>query len=499
MAQNKNSTNIAAPQLLNDFHAELSKLLKGHTLYRADIHRLRSALLTCHDDTELLLTTAHEINRIMMIHKSGLGNNKTFHKEYTSGYFPLWNATRDMDVPEDLQKNLAHKLYNAKKTDNGALLLIGDRARFIAHDIVKRLQQDSIKFWVDFIDSDFKNLVLTHARRDGIKRLAAYDVATNAKANKKIIAIPNGAPPAKIEAPLDKKQLYAEECRPMRVRSSNGEMFFTLTAFPTEEDAARDDISYKDYLKLYFEMCDQPWDAITQAQEHLIEMFNKASTVRFTNNDGTDISMSLVEKDGSHYTFCNSVIAKNVPGSEIFSAPQIDSLEGVIVAKGKFSPKDTGDKIIENLTMVFKKGLLVDFKADKGAAHFKEFIDRQEGNRRVGELGIGTNPHLKQHVMNTLLVEKIGGSFHLALGNAYSFNEYAGKPVKVDNGNKSLDHWDITTMLIGKEGRIELDGVTIMKDGKFLAPQLKVLNEGWAAIPKSSRPDYWKHYTGPKL
>jgi aminopeptidase len=101
--------------------------------------------------------------------------------------------------------------------------------------------------------------------------------------------------------------------------------------------------------------------------------------------------------------------------------------------------------------------------------------------------------------MNILLVEKVGGSFHLALGNAYTFNEYAGNPVKVDNGNRSLDHWDITTMLIGKQGVIELDGKPIMKDGLFLDPKLDILNRGWAAIPEDKRPDYWKSYKGPKI
>jgi aminopeptidase len=499
MVQNKKTSNMLEPLFLNDFKKELSKLLRGRTLYRKDIHRLRSHLTSIKGDTEKLLTTAHEINRIMAIHKAGLGHNKKFYNDYTQGNYPLWNATRDMDVAHDLQIQLANKLYNAEKGDSGALLLIGDRARTIAHNLIERLTQDGIKFWPEFMDGDFKNLVLSHARRDGIKRLAAYDVATNAKANKKIVAIPNGSAPPKIEAALDKKLLYAEECRPMRMRSSSGDMFFTLTCFPTEKDAERDDIPYKDYLKLYFEMCDQPWDEISKAQEHLIEMFNKASIVRFTNNDGTDISMSLIDHDGSHFTFCNSVIAKNVPGSEIFSAPHIDSVEGVIVAKGKFSPKDTGTKVIENLTMIFEKGVLVDFKADKGAEHFQEFIDRNPGNRRIGELGIGTNPHLKTHVMNTLLVEKIGGSFHLALGNAYTFNEYAGAPVKVDNGNRSLDHWDITTMLIGKKGRIELDGQAIMEDGKFLDPALEVLNTGWAHIPEKDRPAYWKDYKGPQL
>ena len=51
-----------------------------------------------------------------------------------------------------------------------------------------------------------------------------------------------------------------------------------------------------------------------------------------------------------------------------------------------------------------------------------------------------------------------------------------GTPVKVDNGNRSHLHWDITTMLWGKEGKIYADGEVIMDDGKWLDPQLSALN-----------------------
>lgn len=494
---------MTALPFLHNFDTELTALLRGRTVYRDDIRRVRDELraLTRESDPDTILQTAHEVGRLMTIHKAGLGNNQAFYTALHALALPSWRDMRDMDAaPQEMQVKLAAQLYNVEQQkDYGAMILIGDRSRLIAHELLKRLIADNIPFWPQFEDTDFKNLVLTHARRDGIKRLAAFDIAINAKANKKMIAIPNGGPAPAVDAPRDKRLLYATECRPMRLRTANGDMFFTLTCFPTEEDAQRDEIPYEDYMRLYFEMCDQPWDAIEQAQALLIKQFNKAETVRFTNNDGTDVTMSLVDHDGSHFTFCNSVIAKNIPGAEIFSAPRRDSVNGTIVAKGKFSPRDTGDTIIENLTMHFKDGYLFDFSADKGAAHFQDYLDKDSANRWVGELGIGTNPHLKKHVMNTLLVEKIGGSFHVALGNAYTFTEYAGHPVKVDNGNQSLYHWDITTMLIGKGGRIELDGHAIMADGKFLAPELDVLNRGWAAIPAQERPDYWKDYQGPAL
>jgi aminopeptidase len=192
------------------------------------------------------------------------------------------------------------------------------------------------------------------------------------------------------------------------------------------------------------------------------------------------------------FTFCNSLVARNVPGSEVFSGVQRESVEGTVVAKGLFHYN--GSDIIQNLTMKFNKGVLSDWHADKGQDIFEKIINKDEGARRIGELGIGTNPHLKRHSCNGLLVEKISGSFHLALGGSYEMTKYMDKPVIVDNGNRSDIHWDITTMLYGKEGKIIVDGITVMDDGLFLDERLMVLNSGWEALTPDERPDYWKDY-----
>ena len=138
--------------------------------------------------------------------------------------------------------------------------------------------------------------------------------------------------------------------------------------------------------------------------------------------------------------------------------------------------------------------------ASNGRVHeaLARILDTDAGARRVGEVGIGTNPQLGRHVLNTLLVEKIGGSFHLALGNAYSMSHYQGRPVQVDNGNRSGIHWDITTLLRGHGGRILVDDVPIMEAGRFTDPALAVLNDGWEALPADQRPGWWPHRVDPQ-
>jgi aminopeptidase len=290
-----------------------------------------------------------------------------------------------------------------------------------------------------------------------------------------------------LEPDLEKQRLYRKLLAPYRAKVLSGNMRSVLTSIPTKRDAEVDGIAYKDYAELYFRMCDQPWDLIKAAQYKLIEKLNAGKILRFTNSDGTDLSMDI---DG--FTFCNSVIARNIPGSEVFSASKIDSTNGIIVAKGRFSPKDDAASIIENITLKFEKGMLVSYTAEKGQEILNKTLSVDAGAKRIGEIGIGTNPYLKQHVASILLSEKIGGSFHVALGDAYTMTDYMGDPVRVDNGNRSQLHWDITTMLHGKSGRMYLDGAVIMDDGVFLDSGLDVLNRGWQSVPFDQRPPEWQ-------
>jgi aminopeptidase len=68
-----------------------------------------------------------------------------------------------------------------------------------------------------------------------------------------------------------------------------------------------------------------------------------------------------------------------------------------------------------------------------------------------------------------LFDEKIGGSFHMAIGNSYD---------EAPNGNSSSVHWDLIQMQDTAHGggEIYLDGVLVRKDGRFVLPELEGLN-----------------------
>ena len=89
-------------------------------------------------------------------------------------------------------------------------------------------------------------------------------------------------------------------------------------------------------------------------------------------------------------------------------------------------------------------------------------LAQDKGARVLGEIAIGTNYRITRGVKNTLFDEKIGGTFHAAVGA--SIKESGGK-------NESGLHWDMVCDL-RTGGTITVDGEVISRDGRFAF-------EGW--------------------
>jgi aminopeptidase len=145
-----------------------------------------------------------------------------------------------------------------------------------------------------------------------------------------------------------------------------------------------------------------------------------------------------------------------MPGGEFFYSPLEDSANGVI----EFSefPSSYQGHEFAGIRLVFRDGAVVDASAAKGEAMLHSLIDRDEGARRIGELGIGCNPAVTRYMGNLYFDEKIDGTVHIALGFAIP---------GMGSANASAIHWDIVKDLRGG-GRIELDGRVVQQDGRWL-------------------------------
>jgi aminopeptidase len=146
---------------------------------------------------------------------------------------------------------------------------------------------------------------------------------------------------------------------------------------------------------------------------------------------------------------------RNFPDGEVFTAPVETETRGHV----RFSfPAIRGGREVEDVRLRFDGGRVVESEARSGAAYLREMLALDDGASILGEFAIGTNYAVDRFTKQILFDEKIGGTFHMAVG--------AGYP-ETGSTNQSALHWDMVCDLRGG-GEIHADGEVIYRDGHFL-------------------------------
>jgi aminopeptidase len=190
------------------------------------------------------------------------------------------------------------------------------------------------------------------------------------------------------------------------------------------------------------------WRELGAFQDHLIGRLRDAKEIR-VEADGTDLRLRVGGR-----TWVNSDGRRNMPSGEVFTGPHEDSATGRIRFTVPSSPSGVD---VAGVELELRDGEVVDARADRGEDYLRRALGTDEGARRVGELGIGTNYGIDRSIGAILFDEKIGGTVHVALGRSYP--ETGGR-------NVSALHWDLICDL-RRGGRLTADGVVIQENGKF--------------------------------
>ncbi|PSQ90687.1 MAG: aminopeptidase, partial [Bacteroidetes bacterium QS_4_64_154] len=225
-----------------------------------------------------------------------------------------------------------------------------------------------------------------------------------------------------------------------------------LTQHPTTAHAQAADLSLAAYCDFVYGAILRDWDAVEEYQDELRRRLDEASEVRVVAGE-TDIRMRV---DGMHAI--NSAGRHNMPSGEVFTAPIPDSVEGTVLFD---KPLIHQGREMEGVRLVFDEGEVVESSAERNEAALDDLLDTDDGARRLGELGIGTNREIDRFTKNMLFDEKMGETVHLALGRAYDANVGAEQ-----EGNDSAVHVDM--ILDTTAGRIEFDGAVIQEGGTFV-------------------------------
>ncbi len=216
---------------------------------------------------------------------------------------------------------------------------------------------------------------------------------------------------------------------------------------PTPALAQEAGMSLREYEDFLYGAIIRDWEKESEIMYKVKEIMDKAKDVVIEGEE-TDLTMSI---DGR--VAIASTGKRNMPSGEVFTAPVDDSTEGHIYFD---IPLVYMGSLIEDVRLTFEKGVVVESSASRNQELLKKVIEIDEGSKRLGELGIGTNRGITTFTRNILLDEKIGDTIHLALGNAY----------KDCNGvNESAIHMDIVKSM--KNGRILLDGEVLQEHGKW--------------------------------
>jgi aminopeptidase len=109
-------------------------------------------------------------------------------------------------------------------------------------------------------------------------------------------------------------------------------------------------------------------------------------------------------------TFINSIGHFNMPDGEIFTGPVEDSVNGWV----RFTyPAINNGVAVEGAELTFNKGRVETAKAEKN----QDYLLRCEDRPRLAVPGrLRSEPRHPRFTGNILFDEKIGGSFHMALG-----------------------------------------------------------------------------------
>jgi aminopeptidase len=262
----------------------------------------------------------------------------------------------------------------------------------------------------------------------------------------------------------EKQAIASAAMRPYRdkffERVAKGELKWSGTQFPCLAHAQDAEMSLSEYEDFVYAagLLDEAdpaeaWRKVAARQQKLVDFLNGKKEVRVTTPQGTDVRFGLEGR-----TWINCCGHENFPDGEVFTGPVEDGVDGTVVYS---FPAVHGGREVQDIVMTFKAGKVVDAKAGRNEDYLIKMLDQDAGSRIIGELAFGCNYSITKYTKNTLFDEKIGGTFHTAVG--------AGYP-ETGSKNQSGLHWDMVCDL-RQGGKIFVDDELISENGKFVNPE----------------------------
>lgn len=220
------------------------------------------------------------------------------------------------------------------------------------------------------------------------------------------------------------------------------------TFFPSLALAERAGMPLREFEDAFFETVNQDWGELQEIGVHLANTLNQTSTIKIE-GDATDLEFSI--QDRTAVPGCGRF---NMPDGEVYTAPVEDSAQGRVFFD---LPVDFEGHWIKDAFLEFEAGKVVNYGAAEGESALGRLLAADEGACQLGEFAIGINYAMTRSLGHIALDEKIGGTFHLAIGFS---------PPGTGGVNQSAIHFDFVKDL-RRGGFISADSKPIVVDGQL--------------------------------
>lgn len=189
---------------------------------------------------------------------------------------------------------------------------------------------------------------------------------------------------------------------------------WVLTLYPTPAFAAMEGLPLEEYVRFLVRASTTDPRPLREAEERLAPLFREGRTMRLvTRHGGRELNLTV---DIALSRPALSYGLRNFPDGEIYTSPDAGRTEGEIFLD---LPVHYGGHDIRGIFLRFVEGRIVEYHAEEGERHLAAIIETDAGSHRLGEVALGMNPGLERALKHPLLVEKVGGTAHIAIGASY--------------------------------------------------------------------------------
>lgn len=211
------------------------------------------------------------------------------------------------------------------------------------------------------------------------------------------------------------------------------------------------------------------WDKHNESFNKRCEILNNAGLVelRYKAANGTDLRVGLMGEGsfmgGGEHTLGGEYFNPNIPTEEVFTTPKAGVAEGIVYSS---MPLSWRGEIIDNFSMRFEGGKVVEAKAEKNEALLNTMISMDEGAARLGECAFVpyNSPIRESGIMfyETLFDEN--AACHFAIGAGFTntikdYQNYTKEQLTEMGVNDSALHVDF---MVGTD---DMSIIGIKKDG----------------------------------